>query len=77
MHAATCILRFSSLMIQEGTEVYADAGFAEVSSQLFIPLTTESSNTKGLTDEGIAGIVAAVAITAIIIVVVLMVTIVW
>ena len=73
----TCTISFSSFMIQEGTEVYADAGFAEVSSQLFIPLATESSDTKGLTGEGIAGIVAALAIAAIIIVAVLMVIIVW
>ena len=64
------------MFLQEGTQAFAEAGFAEVSSQLLVPETDDPDNTR-LTDEAIAGIVVAVTAAAIIILVILITAIVW
>ena len=64
------------MLLQEGTETFTGAGFAEVSSQLLVPETDDRDNTR-LADEIIAGIVVAVTAAAIIILVILITAIIW
>ena len=55
------------MLLQEGTETFTGAGFAEVSSQLLVPETDDRDNTR-LADEFIAAaiIILVILITAII-----------
>ena len=64
------------MLLQEGTETFRGAGFAEVSSQLLVPETDDRDNTR-LADEIIAGIVVAVIAAVIIILVILITAIIW
>ena len=60
-----CCLIIAAL--QEGSHVYADAGFAGVSSQLLCALTTEATDVTGLSRDAIIVITVVAVATAVII----------